>query len=232
MKWLLWREYRLNRWILVMGGVLVLLPYLGAAISLLFQANRDTAYFFAYIASTIFSAMTLAMLGGNAIAGERADRSAEFVAYLPLGSMRVIASKLLLALTSIVVLCVVNLLILMPPVATWPAEQWPTTGNLPERFQWSVLLVSASLLIYGVSWFASSILSSPVLATCIGWISAFLSSAPAEEAGAFFPIVPIVFAILAVGCLWFGSLYYVRDTKPWFMQWHAETQHTKGSYTS
>ena len=109
MKSLLWREYRLNRWILVSGGVAILLSYAIAALSLLFDVDRASAFFVAYVASSIFSAMMLTLLGGNAIAGERTDRSAEFMAYLPFGRRRMLASKLFFALSTIVALCIVNL---------------------------------------------------------------------------------------------------------------------------
>jgi len=150
MTWLLWREYRLNRWILITGGVLVVLPFVSALLSVSIGGDRSSAFFAAYIASTVFSAMMIALLSGNSIAKERADRSVEFGAFLPLTRWRRLCSKLFLPLTTVAVLWIVNLLVLMPAVETWPAEAWPTTGTLPERFQWSVLLATAAFLVCSV----------------------------------------------------------------------------------
>ena len=82
MNWLLWREYRLNRWILVTGGVLILLPFVIAALSVFRGGDPRSAYFAAYTDSTVFSAMSIALLSGNSIAKDLADRSAELVAFL------------------------------------------------------------------------------------------------------------------------------------------------------
>ena len=86
MKWLLWREYRLNRWILITGAVLLLLPYLITLIVLCWPNAISTganhivdSLIVAAFYSLGISQLTVALLGGNAIAGERADRSAEFL---------------------------------------------------------------------------------------------------------------------------------------------------------
>ena len=90
MNWLLWREYRRNRWILAAGAAGVVLPYI---IAVMFDVNRSSGFIGAFFLSCVFSQMTVALLGGNAVAGERADRSAEFIAYLPLRRSSTFASK-------------------------------------------------------------------------------------------------------------------------------------------
>ena len=105
MNWIIWREYRLNRLILITGVFLLLLPYLVALIALLWPkapaltAPHVTKLFVgAAFYSLALSQVAVALLGGNAIAGERADRSAEFIAYLPLPRKRLLGAKLSLAL--------------------------------------------------------------------------------------------------------------------------------------
>ena len=68
MTWLLWREYRLNRWILVTGSALILLAYL---IDFIFADNDSWDFLGAWLLSCIFAYLTVALLAGNAIAGER-----------------------------------------------------------------------------------------------------------------------------------------------------------------
>ena len=103
MKWLLWREYRLNRLLLMTGATLLLLPYAIALFDLGWDAwwgssqspraeNAARRFEVAAFFSIVISQLTLALLGGNAIAGERADRSAEFLAYLPVSRWRRLAA--------------------------------------------------------------------------------------------------------------------------------------------
>ena len=80
MSWLLWREYRRNRWILAAGAAGVLLPII---IAVVFDLNRSSGFIGAFFLSCVFSQMTVALLAGNAVAGERSDRSAEFIACAP-----------------------------------------------------------------------------------------------------------------------------------------------------
>ncbi len=85
MKSLLWREYRRNRLLMLSGAVLVALPYLIA-----FAVND---FYVMANWSLGLSNMMAALLGGNAIAGETADRSAEFLAYLPVSRLQRFFSK-------------------------------------------------------------------------------------------------------------------------------------------
>ena len=102
MKWLLWREYRLTRLIRIVGAVLMVLPYVGALVLLVAASwaseppaiggpspSRAVVLFGGgALYSILLSLLTLTFLGGNAFAGERADRSAEYLAYLPLSRLR------------------------------------------------------------------------------------------------------------------------------------------------
>ena len=112
MNWLLWREYRRNRWILIAGATGVLLPYI---IAVIFDANRSSGFVCAFVLSCVFSQMTVALLAGNAVAGERADRSAEFIAYLPWRRSSTFASKLPF------------------PVITGVVQELPVTVKSPHR---------------------------------------------------------------------------------------------------
>jgi ABC-type transport system involved in multi-copper enzyme maturation permease subunit len=167
--WLLWREYRLNRWILVIGAAGILVPHL--IFFLAVGNNDDTVLAFgkfmgAYGASSMFGYLAIAMLAGHAIAGERADRSAEFIAYLPLPRWRILASKLVLPLIIIAVIMGMNLVsvnLLALPV-DFPLAHMADLRVLP----------SALLATYGVSWLFSSLLSSPVIASIIGLCTPFV----------------------------------------------------------
>lgn len=225
MNGLLWRECRRNRWILTTGLVLIPLPHIVVALIKWPAAERDSAYFHAYLFSTVLSAMIVAFLAGNSIAPDHADRSGEFISYLPFGGYQKLVCKLLLPLTFVVLLCTVNLTIQMPPLETWPVGDWPPTGSLPEQLSWSVLLISSALGICGVSWFVSSIQPSAALAVMCGVMATILVAGPFEEADFWFPFFPVLFLTIAIVCFWFGSRHYLRDNKPYQMPaWFVKPQ--------
>ena len=155
MTWLLWREYRLNRQIAATCAVLLLLS---CAFDFGIDLDRDDLIAPDGFFVLLVSALTLALVGGNSIAAERADRSAEFVAYLPLGRGQRLASKLFLPLTGVVVIGAVDLLMLMRQVGIQPIQKQP------ESLHIFGLVASVALLICGVSWLVSSIQSSAALA--------------------------------------------------------------------
>jgi hypothetical protein len=160
MKWLLWREYRLNRLILISGDVFFLLPYGIIGLNVLAGSYRPGDLVGAWMASGIAAYLLIALLAGNAIAGERADRSAEFIAYVLLSPWRIVGGKLLFALIVFapawcVTRVVVDHLILPQENAHVFLDLRPFVVNI--------------LLIYGVGWLFTSCLSSATFASVIGF---------------------------------------------------------------
>jgi hypothetical protein len=222
MSWFLWRELHRNRWLLAKAVVLIPLPHIVIALIMWDPvmwdpADLDSEYFHAYLISTVLSAMIVVGLASNSIAPDHADRSDEFISYLPFGRFQKLAFKLMVPLTAVVVLCAINLTIQMPPVETWPVGDWPPAGCLPETSHWCVLLAGAAFGICGVSWFVSSIQSSAPLAVTSGVISTFLVAGPFEEANFWFPFFPVLFATIGAACFWFGSRHYLRENMPYQM---------------
>ena len=73
MSWLLWREYRLNRWVLALGAVGILTPLLIAAVAFSTSDGEAFPKFLSmYMCSHLSAAITVALLAGNAVAGGRA----------------------------------------------------------------------------------------------------------------------------------------------------------------
>lgn len=213
---LLWREYRLNRWILVSCLVAILLSYLLGFV-LHYFAISDPNEDIGGAAGFVWSVLTVASLAGNAIAGERADRSAEFVAYLPLRRSSTLASKLFLHLIAIVVLLAVNLRMLRQAIVEGDPDS-------ESAFWVGIGLLVLGLLVYSVSWLASSLQSSPALATMIGLatpgliVLCLLSIDERTEMPGFANMFAFRFAMIgfpvAVACFSFGTLYYLRRSEP------------------
>jgi ABC-type transport system involved in multi-copper enzyme maturation permease subunit len=212
MNWLLWREYRLNRWILALGAVGILAPLLIAAVA--FSTSDGEAFpkfLTMYICSNMSAAITVALLAGNAVAGGRSDRSAEFLAYLPLSRWRTLASKLIFPLLITAVAWSLNLVFVVSRIR--PVE--------PVEFEFAAdLRVFASVLLvtYSAGWLATQFLSSPTYAGIIGFVAPFVVAGlvvamPTVSLGDMTTLngwVVLVDLSVALVCFCIGTWHYVR----------------------
>jgi len=236
MKWVLWREYRLNRLIRIVGAVLMLLPYVFVLIELAVrqwleiyvpQSPPSGIVLFggAALWSTVLSLLTLTFLGGNAIAGERADRSAEYLAYLPLSRLRRLAAKLVLALGTAVSIWGFNLLVLFVLYVIILVTRPELPSVQPDDVLVPAGLFALSgLVMFSVAWLVSSLQSSPTFAVCAGLVAPWLLALALQGAAFFYdpnrfgPIVAIGYAVtclvLAVACFSTGTWYYLRRVEP------------------
>ena len=171
MKWLLWREYRLNRLILIAGGAFFVLPYAIVGFTVLTGSYQMTYVTRAWLASTYAAQLLIALLAGNAIAGERADRSAEFIAYLPLSRRRIVASKVLFALLVFTpVWCVTRVVI---DNAYLPAPGY-VSGSPAHVLSDLRPFLANVVLLYGAGWLFTSRLSSATAASVLGLVVVIL----------------------------------------------------------
>jgi len=112
------------------------------------------------------------LLGGNAFAGERADRSAEFIACLPLPRTRRLSSKLILAISATALIWGINLLVLWILVNLSPELR--SKFNSPDMPLMLSYVAITGLVFYGVSWLISSFQSSPTFAVVGGLLTPLL----------------------------------------------------------
>lgn len=160
----LWREYRLNRLILIAGGACFLLPYAISGVNeVLYQDGYLTG---AWTVSVLSIYLFVSLLAGNALAGERCDRSAEFVAYLPIARWRIVIGKLLFALMAFSPMWCVTHVVVNHVIR-------------PTDFAAHVMLdlrpfVVNIVAIYGVGWLFTSFLSSVAFASIAGFTTPLL----------------------------------------------------------
>lgn len=176
MKTLLWKDYRVNRQVLVVGMILLVAPYLAVVTFLWYQhgllgisaSNWATFLNGASEVSLGISQITIVLLAGHVIASERRDRSAEFLAYLPPTRSAILRSKALLsALVFAVVwgvfLCMSDLIVPL------------LDGDLKVPFTSSrEITLALGIAMFGMGWFGSSRLESPTYATAIGVVAALV----------------------------------------------------------
>ena len=173
MKWLFWKDFRHNLPIVIFGLILLLLPHLFALWGMYLQANSGSKlpwqdnFVMSNLWAFILSQLTVAVASGNAIAGERADRSAEFLGSLPIARRKILASKLLFALAIIAAIWVTTGLIV------WSLRLEPTAKNVYGQSDLALLCSFAAVAIsgaaiFGPAWLLSSLVSSPTIAVCGG----------------------------------------------------------------
>ena len=227
MKWLVWKEYRLNRVVLVVGATLLVVPHAIALVlawrevgpSIGGASHLSANLLFSGFYSVVLSQLTLALLGGHVIACERADRSAEFLAYLPLSRARILASKITLALVTAALIWGPNLLILRF-VAELPEENLEAGPTVCGVLGYIAL---TGFVLFSVGWLFSSMLESPTFSICAGLITPFLvlmgiqslawlfALHPGEITGPWYRNTSLV---LACACLVAGTWYYLRRVEP------------------
>jgi ABC-type transport system involved in multi-copper enzyme maturation permease subunit len=216
MMWLLWREYRLNRLILISGLAVSLTPYVTGVVKLSWwiprgwQTSWQIVGVFSEAAfySLVCFQLTMAVLGGNAIAGERADRSAEFLVYLPLSRPRRVASKLILTLATMLVFWSVNLVVLLLPPNLLLEADAVFLGPADIIFGYVAI---TGLTFFSVGWLISSLQSSPTFAICGGLMTPlviFLCLCGAWAA------YGITCTVIAVVCFSIGTWYYLGRVEP------------------
>lgn len=168
MKWLVWKELGQNRPIMIAAGILLIVPHLVALIgTLLFEepstARMPEAFVLSAAYSILLSQLTLALLGGNAIASERADRSAEFLFYLPLSRTRILAGKMTLAIIVALLIWGVNLLILH---LAFP-NIWRSDAGGPVMIRRTLLgAVLTGAVMYSSGWLLSTRWETPTFPIC------------------------------------------------------------------
>lgn len=239
MNTLLWKDYRQNVRMLIAVGVFVVMPYLvGLGISLVAAVRshlspgdgvgRGLLYEFmgpnqtwvdvmagASVWSLCVATLAAAFIGGNAIAGERADRGAEFLAYLPIRRGPALVSKAILAVGVCTGMIIANIVI--GRICGLPMRDNPGFTNF------LVVLATSALLMFGASWFCSTFLRTPAISAACGVFAPLLiagtlllwdylhGSANAITTGRWYS--PIA-AVVGGGLFITGSLYYLRRVEP------------------
>ncbi len=226
-KALLWKDCRVNLFVLIFGLAMLLGPFLVWLAGVLYDYWRYGAHVWRPetcqimgITSLSLSLLTIAMLGGNAVASERSDRSAEFLAYLPPSRWTVITSKIILAVGACLFIWVVNLVVIRWIAPLMSVQGSSVAGSHPANAVSS--LACTSIILFGVAWMCSSFTASPAIATGAGIFSAPLVIGSLHvvdllDDSATFDILWWYGAIcVTLGILSFagGTWYYLRRVEP------------------
>jgi ABC-type transport system involved in multi-copper enzyme maturation permease subunit len=163
-----WRQSRLP----VVGGVVLMLAFYAIALSTqLFNNHPGAQTFDAYLgvlgAGAAYGMMLVAFMasvfGGVAFAVERRDRTAEFVAMLPVSRVAIAVSKLLTSAACLAGMFAANLLVLSMCVAGSATEAGFDSHAWSDAVRFYGSLPPAAAMTFGVAWLVSSVLESPTI---------------------------------------------------------------------
>ena len=219
MKLLLWKDYRLNRFVLVVAATLLVCPVAIAVVGVVwvdlpFRPDKVDLHRSAWIGTEIglgLSVLSLCLLGGNSFAAERIDGSAEFLATLPPSRTMVLASKLTLAsLTCVFIAVFVYSIRTAVNVTTGLTESHGYPVN------WALGCAG-----FGVAWLSSVLVDSPTYAVGLGLLGVFFVplSVGAFRAVGFLatssPVANTVFGIaVGVAAIITGCVLYQLKEEP------------------
>jgi ABC-type transport system involved in multi-copper enzyme maturation permease subunit len=221
MAWLIWKELRLQWRVLVIAAAVTLIPF-----AILWYVSSDSAlagnYVGTFLTSVLVLVVTMALLGGHAIAPEWADRSAEFLAYMPVSRTKIVLSKLFVPVMAVALIWTVNLAFLVATRSSFALSTYDA-----RMVQHTVL---AGLVAFSVAWFASALQDSPTIAAGIGlamlpivgfaiWLVSwfFRRLAGINGRNAIFidaavqnRLTLVIGVVVAIGCFACGTWYYLR----------------------
>lgn len=236
MRWLLWKDFRVNRAIFI--TILLVFAVLHALAAISFWRKKtfgpaDRAVWLAAAAcyGIMLSQLMFAFVGGNALAGERTDRSAEFMAYLPIARGRILVSKLLVALGAALLVWMPNLVTLvlvalcnmpktMPPLGEFVRHALST----PEFWLPVAITAVTGLTFFCAAWLFSCLLSSASFSALGGLVTPgavlagllWVDQLGKWHHGPHAVAVWYVGLCLAVSAVSFaaGTIYYLRRVEP------------------
>lgn len=225
MRTLLWKDYHQNRKVLMAIGLILLIPYGVSVVIAIAELNYGITIRWAELVQSgsiialFLSAGVTSFIAGNAIAGERADRSAEFAAYLPISRRHAVASKIIVAIGSCLFFILINGMVNLAAVSMCPGYSYP----LSDLTSAVVFGGSAVVLMFGVAWSLSSFSRSPVIAAAAGlaallvlWGTAIFSMShttgrPPDWWPYFYVSTSL---IVGIGGFVIGVVYYLRRVEP------------------
>jgi ABC-type Na+ efflux pump permease subunit len=220
---LLWKDFRINLPIILVALVCGVGPHIGLGTALLFEnwpALPDASSWSRDLLSashaSFYCLIPLAgLLGANAIAIERSERTADFLFSLPPTRRQILISKAIVAGGVVLALWVANLLVtdLLGPWLTGSAAEFP--GQLDY--------LAVTVMFFGTGWLGSSLMNSttyafgfPILALVAGGLIRRQVIVQADPR--ILEMVPAAtqIATFSIGCVAFlyGSLIYLRRIEP------------------
>jgi len=150
-----------------------------------------------------------AVFGGCAFAIERRDRSAEFLAMMPISRGKILASKLITASVAVVPL--------------WFIASCMLAGfcGILQSLQFMQTTACVIVLAFGISWLCSALTRSPSISACLGLAGVLLEIVLATQVHEYgysnsyiMNLVRISAAVTGIFCFIGGCIVFTRRVSP------------------
>lgn len=174
---LLWKDFRINSALIIVGVLLVILGYVAAIVQQIYLISYSPspswlkeAVDTSVAISMAVSVLLLCCVGSQFIAGERNTRNLEFVFYLPPPRGKIVASKLVLAVLVGIALAGLNFALWFVPIyVSEPADLMAFDWEFPFCF------AVAGFTMFGFGWLGSSLTGRPIIAFALSLLLIMLS---------------------------------------------------------
>ncbi len=226
MKSLIWKDYRLSRSLLLLSAAVWVLLYLvgiGAQLATTWPRppSLDDWAEMLHSYGTMWLYITICfagLFGGHAIACERGDRSANFLACLPPPKWQILTSKLVVAIGMLTAMWGWALLSVYCIAAGLSSKPVDDVGELVTASG----IGSICVLTFGVGWMASAMLENSTVPILLAFLSPVAVSIALILVGSVFgiPMVHISdwtnLVCFVVGAVAFaaGTWHYCRRVEP------------------
>jgi hypothetical protein len=221
MKALLWKDFRINLPVIITGLLLWFAAYAAIGLNVWLQTwpvfpgrgQWSEVIQIASVGGRALLTIVVGVLGANAIASERAERSTEFLFSLPPTRLKILTSKFLVALTTTILLWLGHQF-MSDVVSPWLSANGASVNRVPL-----LGYTGGLVLIFGSTWLGSARLSSPAfalgggIALCVAVISVLFEISrrvtwPVPD------LVPIGMLVAGITAFLVGSIYYLRRIEP------------------
>ena len=162
------KDWGLNRVPIYGGLLLIASPYIvaGAFAPTAHEPWRRQqicdSFMLAAVMADILTLLLAAVFGGAALAQERRERWADFLAMMPISRARIVASKLIVATLVLGAMWGINFAVF----AIAYKHRYVSPGVQDNVYNFAVSSVGL-LMLFGVAWLFSSFLSSPAVAAIV-----------------------------------------------------------------
>lgn len=230
MKALVWKDFRINRTVIITAASILLFPYVvGGGMSAIAEQRWGAQVWWGEsimmfgLMSLMLSLVSVCLLSGNAFAGERSDRTAEFFAYLPPSAGQRLASKLAVALGAVLIVWLINAVVIygVAPHFAMRSQDMGGDGGR-DVLEQIPHLVGISIALFGAAWLASAMLSSHVAAAGCGVMLPIFVACAVKLFEYWFDWkdfdawewVSVWCAACGLVCFIAGTVYYLRRVEP------------------
>lgn len=233
---LLKKDLLLNR-VVIVGNLIAMLGIYVVAVVVTLTSRHPIparmwfeAFYRASIGSICLTCAMITVYAGCIFAQERRERSANFLAMMPIRRLPVIISKLIATWSPALLFVLVNSVVFMGALILWtlkqPVEPYVYRNTFVSLIQSVIVGGAITLMAFGVAWMCSTFLESPIVSAGIAFgvtlganvlitmivMNSELPTLTRDELA--WTLCASISSLIGIGTFVLGTLYYLRRISP------------------